>query len=256
MKIMAIIMTATEIIMMLSNLFEDHEFIIGLAAGGLSGIIVTFVSWFITMRLFAPRIKVSRDIAYELIDEIRELKDESGAVAKDVNDKPVMESNKAYVYRIKLANESIRKAFDVKIFFRLRYENHYATIELPYQPYLMNQKWILKRWKDKWKGVKETYEHHRTIPFRLTDIRISKIEGYNNYELKQKHANGTLCLNDFKKDDTIVEFVVMAVDSVSGSALRILAKKFSQKDLNEHVKEGKFLDGEMEIRSKITTSDG
>ena len=104
--------------------------------------------------------------------------------------------------------------------------------------------------------IEETYEHHRTIPFRMTDIRLSKIEGYNKPDLKQKHTDGVLSLNDFKKEDTIVEFVVMAVDSISGSALRTVSKRFTQKDLDKHVKEGKFLDGEMKVRSTIQTSDG
>lgn len=255
-KIMAITMITMEITTMLNNLFDNPDFIIGLVSGGLSGIIVTFVSWLITTRLLAPRLEISPDIAYEIIHEEREQKDYNGRVVKDGNGKSVMIPYEAFVYRIKLANTSIRKAFDVRIFFRLRYDNHYATIELPYQPYLMSRKNIFKRWNDKRKDIKDTYEHHRTIPFRLTDIRISKIEGYNNSVLKRKHAEGVLSLNDFKRDDTIVEFVVMAVDSISGSALRVLAKKFSQKDLDKHVKEGNFLDGEMTIRSKTQTPDG
>ncbi|MBQ6881639.1 MAG: hypothetical protein IJN55_03615 [Alistipes sp.] len=253
---MAIIMIATEIIMMLNELCDSPEFISGLISGGLSGVVVSLCWWLVTTRLLAPHLKISPDIAYEIINETREKKDSYGRVVKDANGKAIMIPYKAIVYRIKVANVSIRKAFDIRIFFRLRYENHYATIELPYQPYLMSRKNRLARWIDRCKGVKETYEHHRTIPFRLTDIRISKIEGYKNPDLMQRHTDGVLCLNDFKKDDTIVEFVMMAVDSISGSALRVLAKKFSQKDLDEHVKEGRFLDGEMVIRSNIQTSDG
>lgn len=253
---MAITTIVMETITTLSDLIHSNDFYIGLLSGGVSSFFVTLFFWWATTRLISPRLKISEDIAYEIVDEEREQKDSNGRVVKDANGKSVMIPYKAYVYRIKLANESIRKAFDVRIFFRLRYDNHYATIELPYQPYLMSRKNKFKRWYDKRKGIKETYEHHRTIPFRLVDIRISKIEGYNNPELKQKHADGVLCMNDFYKDDTMVEFVVMAVDGVSGSALRVLDKKFFQKDLYKHVKEGKFLDGEMVVRSNIQTSDG
>ena len=237
-----------ETIMMLNNnIINDTSFITGLLSGGLSGIVVTFAFWFLTTRLLIPRLKISSDIAYKIIEEEREEKYSSEKIIK--------KSYNAHVYRIKLANNSIRKAFDIKIFFRLRYNNHYATIELPYQPCLMGNKNIFRRWLDKMKGIKETYEHHKTIPFRLTDIRMSKIIGYNIPELKQKYTEGVLSLDDFKKDDTIVEFVVMTFDNISGSSLRILAKRFSQKDLDEHVKEGDFLDGEMEIRSKSKTPE-
>lgn len=256
MKVMMITMIVTEIITTLSNTVHSHGFLVGLFSGGLSSLFVTISFWWVISRLFAPCLEISRDIAYEIVDEEREQKDGNGVTSKDEKGTPIMIPYKAYVYRIKLANVSIRGAFDIKIFFRLRYENHYATIELPYQPYLKGRKNILVRWKNKKKKIEETYEHHRTIPFRLTDIRLSKIEGYNKPELKQKHADGVLNLNDFKKEDTIVEFVVMAVDSLSGSALRTVSKRFTQNDLDKHVKKGKFLDGEMEIRSTIQTSDG
>ncbi len=248
-------MTATEIITMLSNLFEDREFLIGLISGGVSGVIVTFISWLITTRLLAPRLKVSRDIAYEIIDDVREQKDENGQVVKDSNGKPIEIRYQAYVYRIKLANISIRSAFDIRIFFRLRYNNHYATIELPYLPYLKNRKCITARiviYLAKTIGLyQETYDNHRKIPFRLTDIRFSKIEGFNKPELIQKHATGELNLEDFRDDNTIVEFVVMAVDSISGAALRIVTKRYTQQDLDEHVKKGKFLDGKMRVYTDI-----
>lgn len=253
---MAIIMTAMEIITTLNNIINSHDFFVGLYSGSISSFPVTLLFWWSTTRLLSPRIRISEDIALEIVDEEKERKDSNGLVIRDSNGKPIMTPYKTYVYRIKLANNSLRKAFDIRVFFRLRYNNHYATIELPYQPYLMSRKSFFKRWRNKLKGLKESFDNHRTIPFRLTDIRISKIEGYNEPVLQKKHRDGILFLDDFKKEDTIVEFVVMAVDSVSGSAIRVLMKKFSQKDLEEHVKEGKFLDGEMVVRTKIQTSDG
>lgn len=249
-------MIATGIITMLNDILNSHEFYVGLFSGGVSSFFVTLLFWWATTRLMSPRLKISDDIAYEILDEVREQKDSHRLTIKDSSGKPVMTPYRAHVYRIKLANISLRKAFDIRVFFRLRYNNHYATVELPYQPYLMNQINIFRRWINSSKGIKDTYENHRTIPFRLTDIRISKIEGYNEPNLRQKYEEGVLCLEDFKKDDTIVEFVVMAVDNVSGAAVRVLTKKFTQKDLDEHVKEGKFLDGEMVIRANIQTSDG
>lgn len=245
-----------EIITTLNNIINSQEFYVGLYSGSISSFLVTLLFGWSTTRLMSPRLKISEDIAFEVVDEEREQKDSNGIVIRDSNGKPILIPYKAHVYRIKLANNSLRKAFDIRVFFRLRYNNHYATIELPYQPYLMSRQSLFKRWRNKTKGLKESFDNHRTIPFRLTDIRISKIEGYNEPILQQKHRDGVLFLDDFKKEDTIVEFVVMAVDSVSGSALRVLMKNFSQKELDEHVKEGKFLDGEMVVHTKIQTSDG
>ena len=254
MKAMTTITIVMEIITMLNDVVGSSDFLLGLITGGVSSIAVTFASWLISSRLMAPHLILSRDIAVEKVQEERKQTDAHGRVVKDKNGNAVMVSYKASVYRIKLANVSTRSAFDIRTFFRIRYDNHYATIELPYLPYLKRRKSRISKLFDK--EDSETYEHHRTLPFRLTDIRLSKIEGYNKPELKRRHAAGVLDLNDFRKEDTIVEFIVMAVDSISGSALRVVSKRYTQKDLDKYVKEGEFIDGQMSVKTNNKTSDG
>ena len=244
------------IIMMLSNLLFDSEFLSGLASGCFSGIIVTILLWYISTRLLTPRIKISKDIAYEIVPEEGITKDKDGAICVDEYGNPIKSRYNAYVYRIKLENETTRNAFDIRVYFRLCYDNHYSTIELPYLPYLQGQKNLIKRIFNKLKNKEKSYEHHRTLPFRMTNIRLSKIEGYNIPTLKQKHANGDLNLKDFRKDDTIIEFVIMAFDSFTGSPRRVVSNRYTQKELDEYLKEGEFLDGQMHVNAKKKTADG
>lgn len=236
----------------LSEIVSDSDFYSGLFSGCISGVVVTFLTWFVVNRLLAPHINISRDIAYAIVDDRRDKKDAHGKTIRDEKGNPVKEVYKATVYRFKIENTSLRDAFDINIFVRIRYKTQYAIIRLPYQPFLNRRRWRPLIWIKKLSGkYNETYEHHRLVPFRMTDIRLKKIEGFKSEEnLIKKHKNGELNLDDFKHDDTIVEIIVMAVDSMSGSALRVRSQLYTQSDLNRHVKEGEFLDGEMFVRAK------
>lgn len=97
---MAIIMTAMEIITTLNNIINSHEFFVGLYSGSISSFPVTLLFWWSTTRLLSPRIRISEDIALEIVDEEKERKDSNGLVIRDSNGKPIMTPYKAYVYRI------------------------------------------------------------------------------------------------------------------------------------------------------------
>lgn len=58
-----ITMIVMGIITMLNDLAHNHDFFVGLFSGGVSSFLVTLFFWWVTTRLFAPRLEISRDIA-------------------------------------------------------------------------------------------------------------------------------------------------------------------------------------------------
>lgn len=251
MTVMVITMMQSE---QLYTLFNDKLFLSGVLTGIISGIVVTSFSWWFAHILLSPKIRISKDIAYKKVQEKRPKKDSNGKILKDSKGKPIEEIYFATVYRFKIANNAFRNAFDINIFLRIRYKGQYAVFQAPYQPFLNKKRIKPPLMIQKILGYRETYQNHRLIPFRMTNIRMAKIEGFKDEEkLKEKHSNGELCMDDFKNEDTIFEIIINAVDSLSGSALRVISHTYTQEDLDKHVKEGEFLDGEMFVRTKQQT---
>jgi len=236
------------------DLVHDPHFLSGVLAGVISGVCVTSFFWWLAHILLSPKIQLSRDIAFQKVREKRIKKDSNNKVIKDSKGKPIEEYYWATVYRFKIANEAFRNAFDINIFLRIRFKGQYAVIQAPYQPFLNSKKFKPPKWMRKILNYTDSYQNHRLVPFRMTNIRITKIEGFKNEAyLLEKHDNGELCMEDFRQDDTLFEIIINAVDSVSGSALRVISQTYTQEELDRHIKEGEFLDGEMFVRSKKKT---
>lgn len=222
-----------------------------LIIGFVSGVLATLLSWIISHIIFSPRIKVSRDIAFRLTPDKRPVLDEKERPIRDENDEIILEDYRASVYRIKIENASFRNAFDIKIYIRLNYKQQYAIINVPDQPVLLSIPWyarlpLLKKFFPKC----DIYQHQKLFPFRMTDIRMQKIQGFkDNPRLIGLFKKRELSLSDFNDEKTTLEVIVTAYDSFSGTAQRTLSQTYTQEEIDKFVIPGYFKDGEMFVTS-------
>lgn len=205
----------------------------------ISGAVIALSGWYLSHRIFRPKISVSKEIAFEKIKEEREVK---------VNGKKVRRTVVSTVYRIKISNEGHRTAFDVKVYIRIMFRNNYLTIALPYLPAIDGY----SKEKDKPETEKE-YAHQRVLPFRLTDANLSKFEGYNDEKLIEKYNDWSICLDDLLEESTMLEIVLIAVDSFSGSSLRVMSRRMKFNELKKSIKEGYFAPGRLLVTQKNST---
>lgn len=196
----------------------NNIYLLNICSGILSGLIASLIYGFLINYIKRPSIRVSKDIGVEVLQDGQ------------------------HIYRIRISNESKRDAYEVRIFFRLRYRNKYMTIEQPFVPVLCAKK-----------GENDNpNKFQRELPFKLTNIRKSKIEGFGCDELVKKYDNGTLCFDDFKDEETQLEIILFAVDGKSGLGFKSIVRTYDYKELSEHKKEGKYDVKTLKIKKKNT----
>lgn len=65
-------------------------------------------------------------------------------------------------------------------------------------------------------GLFKEYDFQRVFPFRLTSLKFDTIKGTDDLKIIRLFKSKKLELHHFKDDDTIIEIVIMSVDSISG----------------------------------------
>lgn len=185
------------------------SFVIGLS----SGILSSLIFWFVTTILLRPRLCISNDIQI--------ITDENGHT----------------LYKLKIQNQGFkRNAYDIRTYVRIRYRGTYLSIELPMIPVL----------KCKGHG-KNDFNNERMLPFKLSHIRKSKIDGYGDAELKNKYKNDLLTFEDFEGEDTCFEVVVTAYDGISSASCKVLVLDYNYKQLIAATGEGNFEEGSLKF---------
>lgn len=201
-----LIMTAMEIITMLN---EFWRFLLSLVGGVLSGLLASHIFHKRTRKVERTKIIISQEIARRYI----KTKDHGFIVE----------------YRTKISNETPQDAYDIKGYARIRYKRKYLTIQLPSIPILHGNN-----------GLYKEFDYQRIFPFRLTSLNPDTIKGSEATEILKLYESKKLELHHFKDEDTILEIVIMSVDSISGGALDVQIATFNYNDFETKVKTGEF----------------
>ncbi|MDE6543137.1 MAG: hypothetical protein K2K76_04135, partial [Muribaculaceae bacterium] len=210
-----IITTLSSLCSMLGNTMS------GLFGGVVSGLIATHVYRKQIKKVERTNIKISEKIARSFIRQI--------------------DGSKITVYRVKISNETPQDAYEVKGYVRLRYKGCYLTMNLSPVPILHGNN-----------GVHQPSDYQREFPFRLIDIRESKIIALKNSKLLRLYRSKVLRLEDFADENTILEIVIMSTDSISGSVLNAKMETWQCDDFPYKVKDGKFAQGTLDIEKRET----
>lgn len=208
----------------------DLSLILSLLSGVISGILATWIFWWYNNIYLSPKIVVSKDIGYKLKAEIKEITENLGDIKKI--------EHKTTVYKIKISNETGRDAYDIRVFIRIYYNGTYAILQLPYVPIIHG------------KTEKYPFINEREFPFCMTDMRLSKVESFEDPKILDKYKSGNLILEDFNDKDTLFEIIIFATDSKSGAITRLNTIKRSYKELLSSIKEGDFVPGTLKVINK------
>ena len=203
---MMITMIVMEIITMLN---EFLRFLLSLIGGVLSGLLASHIFHERTRKVERTKIIISPEIARRYI----ETKD-NGSVVE---------------YRIKISNETPQDAYDIRGYVRIRYKKKYLTLKLKYAPILHGND-----------GVHKEFDYQRIFPFKLTGFNYDTLQGIEDAEINNLYKSEKLELHHFKDEDTILEIVIMSVDSISGGALDVQIMTFNYNDFETKIKTGEF----------------
>lgn len=171
----------------------------------------SLVVWYFTVGIFVPKIEICKEIAR------------------------TRQSDGKCKYQIKIINKSFKRdAFQINIYYRIRYRGIYFTINAPEIPILSCGK-----------KNKDNFDNERLIPINLMGIRKNKVEGFGEEEkLLEKYRRGTLEFEDFFTEDFNFEIVLSAFASISGSRLFMNVCNYNAEELKEVIKDGIYNKGE------------
>lgn len=190
------------------------SFTIGLC----SGIVSSVIFWFVTTILLRPKLRISKDIQI--------IKQKDGTT----------------LYKLKIQNQGFkRNAYDIRTNIRIRYRGVYLSIPSPTIPVLMC----------KGRG-KHKFDNERLLPFNLSDIRDTKINGFKDAALKRKYESKRLTLNDFKDKDTRLEIVLIAYNGISNASYKMLILDYDFKQMIAAASKGLFEPGSLKLTRDTT----
>ena len=132
-------------------------------------------------------------------------------------------------YRTKISNETPQDAYDVRGYIRIRYKKKYLTIKLTSTPILHGNN-----------GIYQEYDFQRVFPFRLTSLKLDTIKGTDDYKIIRLFKSKKLELHHFKDEDTIMEIVIMSVDSISGGVSDVQVMTFNFNEFETKIKTGEY----------------
>ncbi len=132
-------------------------------------------------------------------------------------------------YRIKISNETPQDAYNIRGYVRIRYKKLYLTIKLPSTPILHGNN-----------GFYKEYDFQRIFPFRLTSLKLDTIKGTEDKKIIRLFNSKKLELHHFNDEDTILEIVIMSVDSISGGVLDVQVRTFNFNEFESKVKTGEY----------------
>lgn len=132
-------------------------------------------------------------------------------------------------YRTKISNETPQDAYDVRGYIRIRYKKKYLTIKLTSTPIIHGNN-----------GFYKEYDFQRIFPFRLTSLKLDTIKGTEDKKIIRLFNSKKLELHHFNDEDTILEIVIMSVDSISGGVLDVQVRTFNFNEFESKVKTGEY----------------
>ena len=132
-------------------------------------------------------------------------------------------------YRTKISNETPQDAYDIRGYVRIRYKKKYLTVKLPSTPILHGNN-----------GSYKEYDFQRIFPFRLTSLKFDTIKGTEDTRIIRLFKSKKLELHHFKDDDTIMEIVIMSVDSISGGVSDVQVMTFNFNEFETKIKTGEY----------------
>ncbi len=213
-KVMAITMTATVIIMTLNNICNNIVGVLLTLAGGvISGLLASFIFHKRTRKVERTKIVISPEIARKYHDSVVE-------------------------YRTKISNETPQDAYDIRAYVRVRYKKKYLTLKLRPTPILHGND-----------GTYKEYDYQRVFPFKLTNLNLDTLQGIEDKEIINLYKSKKLELHHFNDEDTILEIIIMSVDSISGGTLDVQVRTFNYDDLKTKVKTGEFDKKTLEVNT-------
>ena len=200
---------------MLDCLFPKfYNFVYTFVSGIISGLTATYLYRRQSKKIERTNIQISPQIARS-----RNPKDSDG-----------------YQYTIKISNDTPQDAYDVRLYIRMRYNGKYLTIKPKSIPILHGN---CKKY--------QPCDYQRTFTFRLSNFNERTIQSLGNDTLLDLYRADTLEFSHFDHPKTLVEIVVMSIDSISGGVMDVKITTFNNADLKNNVVDGKFHNDTLEI---------
>lgn len=194
------------------------DFLLSLVGGVISGLIASFIFHKRTRKVERTKIVISPEIARKYI--------------KTKGCDSVVE------YRTKISNETPQDAYDIKAYVRVRYKQKYLTLKLRPTPILHGND-----------GTHKEFDYQRIFPFKLTNLNLDTLRGTEDKEIINLYKSKKLELHHFNDEDTILEIIIMSVDSISGGTLDVQVRTFNYDDLKTKVKTGEFDKKTLEVNT-------
>lgn len=204
------IMIVTVITMMPNEIFQNiASSIVSFIGGIFSGLIASRIFQKRKRKIERTKIAISSEIARRYVDN----KDGVSIVE----------------YRTKISNETPQDAYNIRGYVRIRYKKLYLTIKLPSTPILHGNN-----------GFYKEYDFQRIFPFRLTSLKHDTIKGTEDTRIIKLFKSKKLELHHFKDEDTIMEIVIMSVDSISGGVSDVQVMTFNFNEFETKIKTGEY----------------
>lgn len=189
------------------------EFLFSLVGGVISGLMASSIFHKRTRKVERTKIVISPEIARRY-------------------NGPVVE------YRTKISNETPQDAYDIRGYVRIRYKKKYLTLKLRSTPILHGND-----------GTHKEFDYQRVFPFKLTNLNLDTLLETKNTEIINLYESKELELHHFSDKDTILEIIIMSVDSISGGTLDVQVRTFSYEDFETIVKTGEFDKKTLEVNT-------
>lgn len=141
-------------------------------------------------------------------------------------------------YRTKISNETPQDAYDIRGYVRIRYKKKYLTLKLRSTPILHGND-----------GTHKEFDYQRVFPFKLDNLNLDTLRETKNTEIISLYKSKKLELHHFSDKDTILEIIIMSVDSISGGTLDVQVRTFSYEDFETIVKTGEFDKKTLEVNT-------
>lgn len=183
----------------------------------LISLLSAYLFWKYTQYRYRPKIEIGDEIAY--MEEYKE------SFKKTVP-----------TYRLKIRNLSTEDAFSIKTIIRIRYNNKYLSIELPFVPVLYGNR-----------ESNNVDDIERELPFHLTQINKDRILTLQDRNISEKYEKGTLSFEDFNIDGAVVEIVLSASDNIAGIILNKTVPSMPIKDFVKTIKPSSFTRDSMKV---------
>lgn len=194
------------------------EFLFSLVGGVISGLMASSIFHKRTRKVERTKIVISPEIARKYI--------------KTKGCDSVVE------YRTKISNETPQDAYDIRGYVRIRYKKKYLTLKLRSTPILHGND-----------GTHKEFDYQRVFPFKLTNLNLDTLRETKNKEIINLYESKKLELHHFSDKDTILEIIIMSVDSISGGTLDVQVRTFSYEDFETIVKTGEFDKKTLEVNT-------